>query len=353
MPKDNSEEQHVNVVQVREDKNEIQYYDDNNVTSAYDKDAEIVKSLEIDYEDQTVLNIIQYKLKSIEVLDLYKFKNLESLTLRNNLITSISDFEGLAENNDNKLTYLDLYDNRITHISSKVQKLTNLTFLDLSFNKVAKIKNLSKLINLKELYLIENGITKIENLEHLINLEILELGGNDIHHLENIEKLTNLKELWLGKNKLQDITLPNLNNLKILSLPSNKLNKIPSSVKNLPNLTELYLSGNKIEKIENLETLSKLEILDLNYNKIEHVENITALTSLTDLWLSYNQIDDTFKQLEENISSLPLETIYLENNPIFFKNKTSYKRKIVMIMEKMGTLEKIDADYVNTDGLYK
>lgn len=348
-----NEKHHEGVVQVREDKNEIQYYDNDNVTSAYDKDEEIVQGLEIDYENQDTLNVIQYKLKSIEVLDLYKFKNLDSLTLRNNLISSISDLEGLAENNNNKLTYLDLYDNRITHISSKIQKLTNLSFLDLSFNKIGKITNISKLVNLKELYLIENGIRKIENLDSLINLEILELGGNDIHEMENLEKLTNLRELWLGKNKLSDITIPQLNNLKILSLPSNKLTEIPSSIKNLPHLKELYLSGNKIERIENLESLSELEILDLNYNQITHVENLSSLVCLTDLWLSYNKIDDSFKQLEEAISMLPLETIYLESNPIYFKNKTSYKRKIVMIMEKMGTLEKIDADYVNAEGIYK
>ncbi|XBW36861.1 hypothetical protein QEN19_002440 [Hanseniaspora menglaensis] len=341
------------VVQVREDKNEIQYYDNDNATSAYDKDEEIVKSLDIDYENEETLNIIQYKLKSIEVLELHKFKNLDSLTLRNNLISSISDLEGLAENNKNKLTYLDLYDNRITHISSKIQKLSNLSFLDLSFNKIGKINNLGKLVNLKELYLIENGINKIENLENLVNLEILELGGNEIQKFENIENLKTLKELWLGKNKLPDLVLPQLTNLKILSLPSNRLTKIPSSVKNLPNLRELYLSGNKIDKIEHIETLHKLEILDLNYNKITHVENLTTLVSLTDLWLSYNNVDVTFKELEDAISMLPLEQIYLENNPIYFKNKTSYKRKIIMIMEKMGTLEKVDADYVNTEGLYK
>lgn len=352
MVEENSVGHKTPTVQVREDKNETVYIDTDNPASAYDHDEQVVESLDIDYKNQEVLNIIQHKLKSIEVLDLFKFENLKSLTLRNNLISSISDFEGLAENNNNNLTYLDLYDNRITHISSKIQKLTNLTFLDLSFNKIPNINNLNKLVNLKELYLIENGITKIKNLEDLKNLEILELGGNDLHHLENIEKLSNLKELWLGKNKLQDIVLPQLNNLKILSLPSNKMTEIPKSIKNLPNLKELYLSGNKIKKIENLGSLVELEILDLNYNQIAHVENLSSLVALTDVWLSYNQIDDTFQELEKAISMLPLETIYLENNPIFFKNKTSYKRKLVMIMEKMGTLEKIDADYVNPDGLY-
>jgi len=52
--------------------------------------------------------------------------------------------------------------------------------LDISFNRIRKIENLSKLKKLKKLYLCANKITKIENLEELEGLELLELGDNKI-----------------------------------------------------------------------------------------------------------------------------------------------------------------------------
>jgi len=58
--------------------------------------------------------------------------------------------------------------------------MTNLTSLDLSFNKIKHIKNVSHLVNLTDLYFVQNKIQKIEGLEGLTRLRNLELGANRI-----------------------------------------------------------------------------------------------------------------------------------------------------------------------------
>ena len=52
--------------------------------------------------------------------------------------------------------------------------------LDLSFNTIRVIENLTALVELEELYLIQNNIAKIEGLTMLSSLTSLELGANKI-----------------------------------------------------------------------------------------------------------------------------------------------------------------------------
>ncbi len=54
---------------------------------------------------------------------------------------------------------------------------TNLTWLDLSFNRISAITGLETLTKLVDLSLFSNSITKIENLDTLVNLNVLSLGG--------------------------------------------------------------------------------------------------------------------------------------------------------------------------------
>ena len=55
-----------------------------------------------------------------------------------------------------------------------------MTVLDLSFNKIKHIKNVSHLVQLTDLFLVQNKISKIEGLEGLSKLRNLELGANRI-----------------------------------------------------------------------------------------------------------------------------------------------------------------------------
>jgi len=97
--------------------------------------------------------------------------------------------------------------------------------LDISFNTIKKIEQISQLQNLTEIYLCQNKIKKVgDELRYLTSLTTLELGSNrlrvsrqhlfltqwipyicSMQVLENIETLTNLRNLWLGRNKLHEL----------------------------------------------------------------------------------------------------------------------------------------------------
>ncbi|AMD19900.1 HCL251Cp [Eremothecium sinecaudum] len=303
-------------------------------------DSELTATLPDDIE---VIDLVHLKIQSMEALNLHRFPKLKRLHLRQNLIESISEVEVLPAD---VLEELDLYDNRIKHISRNVNKLVNLKSLDLSFNKIKHIKNLENLERLESLYFVQNKISTIENLNSFPNLKSLELGGNNITDIgpESLKGLSTLEEIWLGKNSISRLmNLQYLKNLKILSIQSNKLKKI-EGLEDLVNLEELYLSHNFIEKIEGLEKNTKLNTLDVTANRLTKIENLKHLKCLTDLWASFNQIDQSFESLGEELGSLPVfETIYLEGNPIQTKNATTYRRKLVL---NLGSLQKIDATYI-------
>lgn len=304
-------------------------------------DSELTEDLPDDVEN---IDLLHLKIQSLEDLKLYRFKKLVSLCLRQNLIESIGEVEVLPVDT---FKDLDLYDNRIKHISSNVNKLVNLENLDLSFNKIKHIKNVDQLVHLKNLYFVQNKISEIENLSTLKKLVNLELGGNRISEIlpDSFKGLENLEELWLGKNSIKRlINLSPLKSLKILSIQANRLTEI-EGLEELENLEELYLSHNFISKIGGLAKNRKLTTLDITSNKITKVENLAHLENLTDLWASFNQIDQSFEEVGDELRDLPVfETIYLEGNPIQTKNTTSYRRKLVMNLGP--SLQKIDATFV-------
>jgi protein phosphatase 1 regulatory subunit 7 len=301
-----------------------------------DADADLVRDLP---DDTDVIELIHSKIRTMEDLELERFKSLKSLVLRQNLLDSISEIKNASDD----LEEFDVYDNRIKHISSHVNDKVNLTTLDLSFNKIRNIKNIDKLVKLTNLYFVQNKIEEIKNLETLTKLTNLELGGNRISKIENLDTLVDLTQLWLGKNRIHKFeNLNALTNLKILSIQSNRITKI-EGLENLVNLEELYVSHNGIEKIEGLEKNIKLNTLDLTSNRIQRIGDLSHLKELTDLWISYNKID-SFEDVENGLKDLKdLDTVYFEGNPLQLNNPTAYRRKLIMFLPQIN---KIDATYV-------
>uniref|UniRef100_A0A1A9V180 U2A'/phosphoprotein 32 family A C-terminal domain-containing protein n=1 Tax=Glossina austeni TaxID=7395 RepID=A0A1A9V180_GLOAU len=86
--------------------------------------------------------------------------------------------------------------------------------------------------------------------------------------------------------------------------------------------------------------LTNLNMLELGDNKIKKIENIDSLANLIrleELWLSNNSIDNwkNMKVLKENKT---LKTVYLEHNPV--ADEAMYRLKLRDIAP---WLEKIDA----------
>lgn len=98
-----------------------------------------------------------------------------------------------------------------------------------------------------------------------------------------------------------------------LNLSGLNLKYIPKEINKLTHLKRLYLSDNKIIKIENLHNLPNLIELDLSINEISSINGIEELINLKRLDLSYNQLS----RLSGRIKSLySLEILSLINNNI-------------------------------------
>ncbi len=155
-----------------------------------------------------------------------------------------------------------------TECDAANRKLSSLTELSLSDNKISDIKPLESLTKLTELWLFKNRINDIKPLESLTNLADLNLSYNEISDIKPLESLTNLTKLYLSDNEISDI----------------------KPLESLTNLDELWLSDNEISDIKPLESLTKLTLLNLINNRISDIKPLESLTNLTVLSLSRNPL---------------------------------------------------------------
>src|SRR4030043_255787 len=111
---------------------------------------------------------------------------------------------------------------------SFLSELTNLTYLDLGWNKISDLSPLKNLANLKELYLYANNLTDVSPLSTMTDLTVLDLNANDISDLSPLTSLQNLEELYLHRNSVSDCTsLADMTSLKVLYLSCSTGNLTP------------------------------------------------------------------------------------------------------------------------------
>ena len=132
-----------------------------------------------------------------------------------------------------------------------LERLTNLTTLDLNFNNISDIRPLEYLTNLTNLILDRNAIESLFPLRNLRNLRTLGVGENKITDIAPLADLTNLKHLGLNNesfrgrdsNRISDLTpLRKLTNLEGLVTSNNPIGSSIDIVRNFPKLKLLIIS---------------------------------------------------------------------------------------------------------------
>jgi protein TilB len=110
--------------------------------------------------------------------------------------------------------------------------LSTLEEISLHQQEIIKIENFDILCrHLRILYLQNNIIEKLENLNKLKELEYLNIALNNISVIENIEGCESLKKLDFTVNFID----------------AEDLEKSVQCLAKLPNLKEIYLTGNPCE----------------------------------------------------------------------------------------------------------
>lgn len=129
-------------------------------------------------------------------------------------------------------------------------------------------------------YLQEKGLKAFP--EVTASAEYLNLDRNQLESVAGVENLKGLKWLRLNENRLA--SLPDLSalvNIRRIYLRDNKFTAVPETLKDLPALTDIELSGNPIKTIPDW-LAAKKGLLFLSFNRTQ----ITALPADLSAWKS-------------------------------------------------------------------
>lgn len=132
--------------------------------------------------------------------------------------------------------------------------------------------------------------------------------------------------------------LDTLQNLKILSIQSNRLTSI-TGLSSLPNLEELHISHNALTSTSGLQSNTNLRVIDITGNPIEHLSDLEALTNLEEFWASYCQLSD-FAEVERELADKEnLETVYFEGNPLQTRQPALYRNKVRLALPRVKQID--------------
>ncbi|XP_050220304.1 protein phosphatase 1 regulatory inhibitor subunit PPP1R7 homolog [Mercurialis annua] len=193
------------------------------------------------------------------------------------------------------LTELDLTANRLSSLDPRILHLSNLKKLSIRQNLItdAAIEPLSgceALSGLEELVLRDNKLTKIPDVSIFKSILVFDVSFNEINSLNGVSKVSNtLKELYVSKNEVTKMEeIEHLCQLQILELGSNRL-RVMENLQNLTTLQELWLGRNRIKTI-NLCGLKCITKLSLQSNRLLSMKGLEECIALQELYLSHNGI---------------------------------------------------------------
>lgn len=269
--------------------------------------------------DTTTLDLSQKGLRSGRLDDVAKLKNLKTLKLAGNELTTIDFLRDLKS-----LESLDLSDNEITDITV-LAALINLRTAHLDNNN---IKDFTPLYELKKLTMLTiSGIdikeSQLKELKQALpdciiysddaetDIVQLKLGGKTF--------MSDVKELDLSKCNISDVSVLSVcTNLTKLDLSGNAIKDIGPLV-DIPNLKSLDLSDNRIADIGPLMSMTGLEYLDLSNNNIVSVSALADLKALTELKLGGNTLK-SIKALAklDGLKTLDLRDTGLTDNALTY-----------------------------------
>ncbi|XP_071716906.1 protein phosphatase 1 regulatory inhibitor subunit PPP1R7 homolog [Rutidosis leptorrhynchoides] len=193
------------------------------------------------------------------------------------------------------LIEIDLTANRLNKLDSRISNLSNLKKLSLRQNLfddagVEPISQWNSISGLEELVLRDNRLKNIPDVSIFKTLLVFDVSFNEILSMSGLSKASStLKELYVSKNEVTKIEeIEHLNELEILELGSNRL-RVMENIHNMTKLQELWLGRNRIKSI-NLCGLKCIKKLSLQSNRLTSMKGLEECTALEELYLSHNGI---------------------------------------------------------------
>ena len=156
-------------------------------------------------------------------------------------------------------------------------KLKNLTYLDLSNNRIRELPpEITSLTSLAHLYLRNNQIGDDDFPKDLGSLKMtlrdLNMSGNRVTTIPPaILNLRGLKNLFMGGNRMTFIpsAVQELRKLRVLYAGGNFLKTLPEEICHLTHLNALILADNQLETLpDTICELKRLQCLQLHHNRL-------------------------------------------------------------------------------------
>ncbi|KAK2830348.1 hypothetical protein Q5P01_018279 [Channa striata] len=215
------------------------------------------------------------------------------------------------------LSVLLLNNNSISSLPVELLSLQQLEELNLGNNALKQVPCvLGHMESLKKLYLFGNQITVIppEAIGGLQNLVVLNLNHNQIQRLPpEIGSLKNLEHLSVLDNKLEEVPaeLGRLTKLSELNLMSNRLSSLPKQLYQCKGLTKLHVARNKLTSLpEGIRALKKLQVVDVAGNKLSMFPVEFHLLPLKELYYEGNRfVRCEPRQSVQNVEVLSLKEL--------------------------------------------
>lgn len=195
---------------------------------------------------------------------------------------------------------------------------------------------------------VKEAIERFENDEYNRRLkELSEDARADLPKIvANQEKVVLLIGMLPPITKMdKDITT--LTACEHLGLSTNAIEKIGPGLKDLKNLKRLSMGRNAIRKLEQLD-IPQLEELWLSYNKIDKLSGLDKLKNLKVLYMSNNQISN-WTEIERLANQCPeLVDVLFVGNPIY-NNAPSEQDYRYMMLQRLPKLTKLDGNPVDPE----
>nr|NP_001027749.1 axonemal leucine-rich repeat protein [Ciona intestinalis]BAB85845.1 axonemal leucine-rich repeat protein [Ciona intestinalis] len=247
---------------------------------------------------------------------------------------------------------LDAHERDLTDIEL-LRKFIHVRYVDVSGNLLEDISPLNNLTHLLTLKADKNNL-KTAKLDPLPYLQIMNLSGNKITSTEGVEHPL-LEQLNLNSNLIPLVSGLNpkfLTNLTTLELRGNKLTTTAGIY--LPNLKNLYLAGNSLKQVEDLDKLENLMILHLRDNQIDKLDGFTEnMKKLQYINLRANNVSD-LKELKKMVALPMLRALVLNDNPCL--EEDGYRMEVLIVLRKLERLDKdeyTEDERVEAEDLYE